>query len=169
MRMVMLVLLLVTSAAAPVFGQRTQRPPSERRAQLEERFQQQLATVLRERLQLNDEQLRRLTATNSRFEQRRRTILLEEMQTRRGLRQELMRGDAADQNRVATLIDRSLRLQRQRLDLLEEEQRELSQFLTPRQRAHFLSMQEQIRRRADDMRRQRGPGGEGRRPGGPPR
>lgn len=166
--MVIGLLVLLTGASAPLIGQRPEGPPAERRAQLEGRFQQQLATMLRERLQLSDEQLQRLTATNARFEQRRRAILVEEMQGRRALRHELMRNEAADQNRISALIERNLRLQRQRLDLVEEEQRELAQFLTPRQRALFLSTQEQIRRRADEVRRQRPRGGErsGRRPGG---
>jgi hypothetical protein len=50
-------------------------------------------------------------------------------------------------------MDRAIRVQRSRLDLLETEQRELSAFLTPTQRAKYMGMQEQLRRRADEMRR----------------
>lgn len=168
-RLLLPILLMMLVAAGSAAAQRPDSPAAgERRAQLERRFQQQTAAVLRNRLGLSDQQVEQLTRTNARFEERRRLLVSEERELRIDMRRELSRGNEADQQRIAGLVDRTFVLQRQRLDLLEEEQRELATFLTPRQRAMFLSMQEQIRHRADEMRRQRlnrsAPGGPIRRP-----
>ncbi len=153
---VLVAMLATMFLAGSAAAQRSESPaPGERRAQLEQRFQQQTATVLRNRLELTDAQLAQLTRTNARFEERRRLLVSQERELRIDMRRELSRGNEADQQRIAGLVDRSFALQRQRLDLLEEEQRELAAFLTPHQRAMFLSMQEQIRHRAEEMRRQR--------------
>ena len=63
-------------------------------------------------------------------------------------------GDRAVQDSVARMIDRAIALQRQRLDLVAQEQRELSSFLTPVQRARYLDLQERLRRRVEELRRQ---------------
>jgi hypothetical protein len=49
-------------------------------------------------------------------------------------------------------------VQRRRLDLAAEEQRELATIMTPVQRARYLALQETVRRRTDEMRRRRGGG-----------
>jgi hypothetical protein len=49
-------------------------------------------------------------------------------------------------------------VQRRRLELATEEQRELAAIMTPVQRARYLALQETVRRRADEMRRRRGGG-----------
>ena len=56
---------------------------------------------------------------------------------------------------MAAALDRVLQLQRQRLDLMADEQKDLAGFLTPVQRAKYAALQEQIRRRVENARRQR--------------
>jgi hypothetical protein len=70
------------------------------------------------------------------------------------LRDELLSQEQgrAREDRVASLLDRAVRVQRQRVELLESEQRELARFLNPTQRAKLLGMQEQIRRNVGEMR-----------------
>jgi hypothetical protein len=175
MRVLMLALLLV---AADLGAQerptrepqtRQQRADGVQRDSLEARVRQRMGRMMREQLGLNDEQVQRLQATNRQFEGQRRALLSQERDARMALRQELQRGDSTRQQEVATLLDQMLRLQRQRLDQVEAEQRELATFLTPVQRARLFGMEEQIRRRMDEMRDGRGPG----QPGGvrppPPR
>jgi hypothetical protein len=48
-----------------------------------------------------------------------------------------------------------LQLQRERVELQAAEQQELATYLTPIQRAKFAALQEQVRRRAEALRRQR--------------
>ncbi len=146
------------------------RPPSERDS-LEMQVRRRMTEMLRTQLGLNDDQLRRLSATNRRFERQRIALVVQEREVRTSLRQELELGDTTRSAQVSSLLDRMLTLQRQRLELVEAEQKELATFLTPMQRAKYFGMEEQIRRRVMEMREQqmRRGGGDGpRRPGSPP-
>lgn len=147
-RRALLVLVVVASAAS------AQGVPgdSARRDSLEARVRARMAMMLRNQLGLNDEQLRRLQQTNRRFEGQRRALFDQERRVRADLRTVLASGDSAADARVAPLLDRTIQLQRERLDLLEAEQRELATFLTPTQRARLYGLEEQMRRRAQDLR-----------------
>ena len=136
--------------------QRQQRPPGEAapgRTALERQVQQQLWRLTRQRVGLSDSQMRQLVPVNQRFEVRRRQILREERATRLALRGAVLDSAGADDERVSAQIDRLLQLERQRIDLVQEEQRELSRFMTPMQRARYMALQEQVRRRVEQMRR----------------
>lgn len=132
--------------------------PGPQRALLERRFRERSAELVRRQLQLNDDQMARLQATNQQFDRQRAALITEERQTRQSLRSELSRTDSANQQRVASLLDQMLRLERQRLDLVASEQRELGKFLTPVQRAKYLGLQNQLRQRMQELRDGGGPG-----------
>ena len=168
---VMASLLLVTPELS---AQRLDRQPARAREQglppgepLERQFRERLAEVVRRRLNLNDVQMRQLRQVNERVERERMQLLREERQVRVALRTEMLAGDSADQERVATLLDNTLRIQRRRLDLTEQEQRALSDFMTPLQRAQYFAIQDDLRRRLEDIRQQRQQRQQ-RRPGMPP-
>jgi hypothetical protein len=154
--------LALLIAAAPLEAQRVRgqdRPPGDRPA-LEKRFRERLESVMRQRLALNDEQVRKLQDANGRFEGRRRELFMEERQVRMGLRKAIENDSTASNDEVASLLERAMRLQRQRLDLMESEQKELATFMTPIQRAKYFGLLEQVRRQMDDMRsRREGEGG----------
>lgn len=168
MRMIVGLLVLLLSAT-PAEGQRTRSDPRPGdRAALEQRFRERFTQVVRERLGLTAAQMAQLHEVNGRFDARRRALFMQERSLRHEMREALERGDApATQDRVAELMEQSIRVQRQRLDLLEEEQRALTPFMTPVQRAKYFGLQEQIRRRAEDMRRgaEQDSGARPRRPG----
>lgn len=165
-RAVLACALSVAAAGGRDLQAQGQRPPAEhgeRREALERRVRERIAAEVKDRLQLTDAQTQRLGETNRRFEERRRLLLAEERTTRMALREQLMRRDSADQRRVGTLVDQLISVQRRRIDLVEQEQRELAGFLTPVQRATYLSMQDQMRRRMEEMRGgRRRPGARGR-------
>lgn len=145
------------SSMAPVSMIGAQRPAAgdsanPRRAMLEERLRQRTADIVKRRLQLTDDQMKQLQATNSRFEKQRMDLMGRERDTRRELRQQLLAGDDANQNRVAQLLDQAMQLERQRLDLQQSEQRELATFLKPVQRAKLFGLQAEMRRRAQELR-----------------
>lgn len=148
----------------PAFAQG--RPPIEqgaRREALERRVRERIAQEVQDRLNLDDAQTQRLGATNRKFEERRRLLVGEERTVRMALREQVMRGDSADQPRVGALVDQLIAVQRRRLDLVEQEQRELATYLKPVQRAMYLAMQDQIRKRMEEMRGgPRRPGARGR-------
>ena len=132
-------------------------------AAAQERVRARVTRLLRDRVGLTDDQLRRLAPVSRTFEERRQSLFRDERTTRQALRRELT-ATTPDQARVATHIDQLFALQRRRLDLAAEEQRELAAFMTPAQRARYLALQEHLRRRAEEMRRRRGGRGGGRGP-----
>jgi hypothetical protein len=73
----------------------------------------------------------------------------------------MMAGDQANQQHVSALLDDAMRLQKQRIALVEAEQKDLARFLTPVQRAGYLSLQAQVRRRAQELARDNGTRGQG--------
>lgn len=154
----LVILSLGVVAAGDAGAQRPVPPPpgGGGRAMLEERFRARFESLLRERLLLSDAQMQQMKDVNQRLDGKRRELFAEERSVRREMRDVLHASgpeDQATQDKVAQLMERALRVQRARLDLVEAEQRELSAFLTPVQRARYLGLQEQLRRRADEMRR----------------
>jgi len=122
---------------------------------LQARVRQRLAAVVKQRLELTDDQMRQLTAVNATYESRRRSLMTEERTARVTVRGELQRGKQADQKRVEGALSDLFRIQRARIDLAEQEQRDLAKFMQPSQRAGYLALQEQVRRRVDQMRKRR--------------
>jgi protein CpxP len=130
--------------------QRQGGPGRMNRAQMEQNFRVRLANLLKTQLGLTDEGMRQLSDVNQRFDRQRRDLLRREMMTRRGIRDEVLRGDSA--GKIDQLMMEQFKIERERIDLTEAEQRELGKFLTPVQRAKYLGVQEQIRREMDQMR-----------------
>lgn len=153
-------LLVAASLAAASPCLTAQRPAdtttSIAKAGMEQRVRERVAAVVQNRLQLSEEQMGKLRDVNAKYEPRRRALFADERDARVSLRTQLQRGKAADQTAISSAIDRMLKTQRARLDIVEQEQRDLSAFMTPSQRAGYLALQEQIRRRVDEMRRGRG-------------
>ena len=126
-----------------------------RRAQMEQQLRRNLWQIAKQRIGLTDAQMVQLERTSQRFDDRRRALAAEERGQRVILRQELVADARADQDRVAKALDRLHQLQRERVDLQIEEQHEFAAFMTPVQRAKYAALQEQVRRRVDELRRQR--------------
>jgi hypothetical protein len=145
----------------------TSRP---NRAQLERTLRENFTRRVQIELKLTADDMTKLAAVNRRFDVERRRLVQEERQARIALRNALEGPDStADQARVGGLLDQMLRITRSRLDLVEQEQRELSAFMTPVQRARYQSMVEWFQRRVDDLmdRGRGGRGGDGRGDGRP--
>jgi hypothetical protein len=128
--------------------------PAQRR-HMEQRLQEGLWRIAKQRIGLTDAQMTRLSEVNHRYDARRRTLNQAERAQRQILRAELVAKDSANQDRIATALDRLLQLQRQRLDIVAEEQKEFAGFMTPLQRAQYAALQEQLRWRAEGLRRAR--------------
>lgn len=123
------------------------RADSTRRAALEQRARTRTGEMLQQRLGLSPEQMQRLAPVRERVEQQRRALIEQERQARTILRAELASGDSADQARVAQQLDRLIAVQRDRVALLQQEQRSLAEFLTPVQRARYQGLREAVGRR----------------------
>ena len=138
------------------------------RPALEQQFRERVAKLAQQRIGLSDAQMGQLQESNTRFGPRLNQIAAQEHETRRQLRLE-MTATTPNQQHVSTLLDQAIQLQRQRIDIVEQEQKDLARFMTPVQRARYAALQQQFRRRAQELSRgdqsQRGYGGKGARPG----
>lgn len=156
-------LALVASSASVASAQRRPHPngnaimgANPRRAELERQFRERGEQIVRQQLNLSNDQMSRLRAVNGRYDGQRRSLLLQERDARVALRTELARGSSADQGRVAQLMSQVRSLQQQRFALQEQEQKDLSGFLTPVQQAQYYGLVAQLRQRARELRAQQG-------------
>lgn len=125
------------------------------RARLETQLRLRFARAVRQRVGLSDGQMARLQQVSAKYEQQRRPLAQEERSTRLQLRGLMLDEAHADQHQVDLLLGRLIGIQKRRLAVLEAEQRDLGEFMTPIQRAKYLAMQEQVRRRMQEMRERR--------------
>ena len=153
--------LALLLAATAVNAQPVVAPANPNRAALEQRFREQSAKVAQQRLGLTDAQLAQLSQSNARFAPQQNQLVVQERETRRQLRVEMTAGNQANQQHVSALLDDAMRLQKQRIALVEAEQKDLARFLTPVQRAGYLSLQAQVRRRAQELARDNATQGQG--------
>src|SRR5688572_24508889 len=125
-RRVMLVamgaMLLSGSVAIPAAAQQQNALEMQRRAMLERRLRERMGKMVRERLELTNEQWQKLSTSNQRYEESRRVMVEQERDIRLGLRDEMLAGPKANQPRVSELLDRWQKLQRERQELVDGEQ-----------------------------------------------
>lgn len=136
-------------------GQRA--PDSVGRARLEGEVRRGFARAVRQRVGLSDEQMTRLRPVAMRYEQQRRQLQMEERGTRLSLRDAMAKEETAGANEIDALLGKMLDIQKRRVQLLESEQRDLAAIMTPVQRAKYMALQEQVRRRMEQMRQRRTP------------
>ncbi len=127
----------------------------DRRPPTAQRLQARLDSVVRSRLQLTEEQFTQLRGVATRLEDDRRLLRRDEMAVRVRLRRALAAAETVDQGAVAQLLDEIPRLERRKVELLEEEQRALAGFLSPSQRARYFALQEEMRRGMLELQRRR--------------
>ena len=152
-RAVLLVALL--SAAAGAQAPAARRQDSATRSRLEENLRRGLARTVKVRVGLTDDQMSRLGPIARRYEQERRQLQLQERDARQSLRAALRNEQTADQRLVDRQLQTLLDVQKGRAELLESEQRDLATIMTPVQRAKYMALQEQVRRRLEQMRQRR--------------
>jgi hypothetical protein len=112
-----------------------------------------MAAVTKQRLALTDQQMAQLEQSNARFAPQLQQLLANERETRRQLRMELTSPNP-NQQHVSALIDQTISLQKQRVSIVESEQKDLARFMNPVQRARYVALQTEFRRRAQEMARQ---------------
>lgn len=126
-----------------------------RNQQLQLQIRRSLWRVAKQRIGFSDDQMLRVERTSQRFDQQRRALAQEEKAQRVGLRTEILADSDANQTTIAASLEQLHALQQRRLDLQAEEQKEFATFMTPLQRARFMALQEQVRRRLQELARAR--------------
>jgi hypothetical protein len=133
-----------------------QMDPADRQAAIR-LIRQAMNRKYRVTLGLNDQQMRTLNQTNQRYERQAAELLKSERETRQALRAAMAdTSGPRDQGKIAGYIDQLAQAQHKRADMLDAEQKDLSNFLTPLQRAQYLGLKEQLDRRILQLRQQNG-------------
>lgn len=115
--------------------------------------------VVKQRLNLTDDQARRLKEVDDRYEAQRAEVAKDEREARQSLRAALAAtAGSTDQAKVDENMARVMKAQRRRSEILEAEQKELGVFLTPVQRAKYFALRDNFARRIQQV-RQNGRGG----------
>lgn len=133
--------------------------PNQQRSDLEDLVRRGFARAVRERVGLSDDQMAKLGPITRKFEEQRRQTQADEREARMKLQGLVMVGADGDSIRIKQFIAQLNEAHRRRFQIDEAEQKELAGIMTPLQLAKFLGMQEQVRRRLEQMRPF---------PGGPP-
>jgi periplasmic protein CpxP/Spy len=157
MRRLFAVVAMCALIGGQAVAQRVAGSPTPDRAALEQQFRQRSAKVAQQKLGLTDAQLAQLEQTSARYGPQLNQLLAQERETRRQLRLEMSAGNKANQQHVSALLDSSISFQKQRIAIVESEQKDLARFLTPTQRAGYIALQAQIRRRAQELARGKAP------------
>lgn len=170
-RAILLGACLTMAAAAPVVAQGTtpreqrlerQRARQERRQgqlgqqpgananrqQLVQQLQRKMFQVVKTRVGLDDGQMDKLQRVNRQFAPQRRDLNQKERAIRKSLRAE-MTSASPDQQKIESEWKQLRALQRQRLDILDQEDNQLAGFMTPLQRTRYHAIQEQLRRQVE--------------------
>ncbi len=121
------------------------------RAQIEERFSQRV----QEELHLTPDQAAKLRASQERFGAQRRTLMRQQMERRIALDDQMQPGVAANADSVRKLMDANQAGRAQMLKIDQDEDREMSGYLTPVQRARYQEMRARLHQRLNEMRAQR--------------
>jgi Spy/CpxP family protein refolding chaperone len=128
------------------------------RQQIEQRFSQRV----QQDLNLTPEQAAKLRATQERYSTRRRTLAQQQVERRRAIDSQMQPGVAANQDSLRKLLDaqRTARAEIVRVD--QDEDQEMSGYLTPVQRARYQQMRGRLMERVQEMRLERRDGRMGR-------
>jgi hypothetical protein len=152
------VALLLGGTASLLLAQRPNRQMGrnpgrpDQRAQLEGDVRREFARIVRERVGLSDAQMQKLGPLTQKFEDQRRQTQVDERNARIRLQAALLDDVPGDSAKVNALVGQLLDVQKRRLAIAEAEQKELGTIMTAHQRARFLGVQEQVRRRMEQMR-----------------
>ena len=163
----LLMMALLTGGAEGLVAQRpgNQQPGGGRRAEMERRIQARFDNLVREELELDDDQVQQLQEVVERFRQRRVEFSQRERSTRSrvvglgvgGGRRELSEREASG------ILQEMLELSGDEATLFREEQEAFLQILSPQQVVRFIVMRQQL---GDRIRNLRGGVAPGRRPQG---
>jgi hypothetical protein len=133
--------------------------PNARQQALAKQVREAFAGVVKRQLSLTDDQSRRLQQVENRYQKDRNELNRDERQARLDLKAALEDSTASpDQAKVDDYLSRLVKAQRRRADILESEQKDLSAFLNPVQRAKYFALRDQLNRRINQL-RQDGQGG----------
>lgn len=156
-----MIVALSLSAGTALIAQRPGRPmggrgqgaaQDPRRAELEDEVRRGFARAVRERVGLTDQQMLKLGPLTRRYEEQRRQAQMDERDARMKLQALVLVGSDADSVRLKQFMAQLNDVRKRRVQIDEAEQKDLATIMSPLQMAKFLGIQEQVRRRLEQMR-----------------
>jgi Spy/CpxP family protein refolding chaperone len=121
------------------------------RAQIEQRFSDRV----QQDLKLSPDQATKLRATQERYGARRRTLLQEQLERRRAIDDQMQPGVAANSDSLRKLLDAQRTGRAEMVKIEQDEDREMSSYLTPLQQARYQQMRARLMQRVAEMRFER--------------
>src|SRR3989442_7722171 len=121
------------------------------RTQIESTFTRRV----QEDLNLSQDQATKLRATQERFGTRRREVMQQQLERRRALESQMQPGIAANSDSVRKLMDGMQTGRAEMLKIEQDQDREMSGYLTPVQRARYQQMRERLMQRVGELRMER--------------
>ncbi len=149
MSRLLLSLLLLAGAAAPVLAQQPDTQPGG--PALRERVERRFSERIKEELNLTDEQAIKLKEVAKQNGSRRRELRRRERALYAAIDLQLEAGEKADQDSVARMTREMLDLRVEYAQSLRDEMGKLT-FLTPVQRAKLMAMRDRLLHRVHEMR-----------------
>jgi len=132
--------------------QRSDTAEAERlRAQVEQRFSERV----QQDLKLTPDQATKLRANQERFGAHRRQVMQQQMLRRRALEDQMQPGVAANSDSVRKLMDGMHSGRAEMLKIEQDEDQEMSGYLTPVQRARYQQMRARLMQHVNEMRMER--------------
>jgi len=151
MRKYMLLSLVVLLAPSLSAQQRDTVEAGRLRAQIESTFTRRV----QKDLNLSQDQAAKLRVTQERFGARRRDVMQQQMERRRALENQMQPGIAANADSVRRLMDGIQTGRAEMLKIEQDQDREMSGYLTPVQRARYQQMRERLMQRVGELRMER--------------
>ncbi len=117
-------------------GRGAAQPQDQANLPVRQQVQQAFRARIRKELNLDQPKMRRLNLTEQSFTRQRNELNRSERETRQGLAA-AMQDSTPDQGKIDQYLNQLVQAAHKRADLVEAEQKELSSFLTPMQRAQY--------------------------------
>lgn len=130
-------------------------PDSTGRERLQREIERRFGQVVQQQLGLTDAQAAQLRETEQRFRPRRQAVLRRQVLLRLALQGQMRPGEGADPDSVRRLMDGLQANRAEQLRLDEDQDREMSKYLSPVQRARYQMLRERLIRRLQEVRRER--------------
>jgi dsDNA-specific endonuclease/ATPase MutS2 len=150
----MVLAIALLGLAAPLHAQEP-GPARPRLEELRRRVRQRVAQRIQQDLNLTPDQMQRLRGTVGTYADRRRHLEARQRSLREALGGQLRPGLAATPDSVARLTDELLDVRVRYAESFRDEQRELSRYLDPVQRAKLMLLRERLTNRVQEFRRRR--------------
>lgn len=159
-RMWWVLMLAAVVPLGPVAAQEpTQPQDTAEAAQLRQQIEQRFHEIVRQRLALTDDQDAKLRATQEKYRTQRQPLFDQQRAIEDALSQQMRPGVAANGDSVRKLMDARQQNRGRMLQIEQDEDREMSGYLSPVQRAQFQMLRGRFIQRISELRQQRQGGG----------